>query len=86
MAKRKKRLVLCVSNDGYPASLEVNKLYWMLPERGDDELAMIRVIDELGQDYLHPKDRFAVLPDDALEALGLSAKTRRRVLKALRPA
>jgi hypothetical protein len=42
---------VCLNNEGYPASLEVDKLYRVIP---DDEAAVhgyIRVIDESGEDY-----------------------------------
>jgi len=86
MARRNKQLVLCISNDDYPASLEVNKLYLMLPDEGAESLDMVRVIDESGEDYLYPKELFAVLPDDALTLLKLSGNARRKVLRALETA
>lgn len=49
---------VCVNNKGYPASLEVGKLYRIVP---DDEAAghgYLRVIDESGEDYGYPSDRF----------------------------
>jgi len=52
------RYVLCLNNDGYPVSLEVGKIYEMLPE-GRPERDLIRVIDESGEDYLYPSERFA---------------------------
>ena len=50
--------VLCLNNDGYPVSLEEGKIYEMLPE-GRPERNLIRVIDESGEDYLYPSERFA---------------------------
>ena len=55
------RYAVCVRNDGYTASLELRKLYQVLPDAlalKDDHL---RVIDESGEDYLYPADFFAVL-------------------------
>lgn len=49
---------VCVNNEGYAASLEVGKLYQVLP---DDEAAShgyVRVIDESGEDYGYSNDRF----------------------------
>jgi hypothetical protein len=44
--------VRCIKNDGYEASLNIGKVYKMLPttklERGD---GLIRVIDNEGGDY-----------------------------------
>jgi len=50
--------VLCLNNEGYPVSLEEGKIYEMLPE-GRPERDLIRVIDESGEDYLYPSERFA---------------------------
>jgi len=48
---------MCVDNDGYPASLEVGKVYRRLPG-GAGARRWIRVIDESGEDYLYPAKRF----------------------------
>jgi hypothetical protein len=51
--------VVCINNASYDASLEVRKLYELLP---DDEAAkngQVRIIDESGEDYLYPKSLFA---------------------------
>ena len=59
MAKSQARqLVVCVSNEGYPASLEKRKIYVMLRDAGAERHGMIRVIDESGDDYLYPKALF----------------------------
>ncbi len=54
----KSKFVVCVDNTDYPASLELHKIYPVVP---DSDAAMegdIRVIDESGEDYLYSKDRF----------------------------
>ena len=65
MAKRKKiqfpQFGLCLNNDGYAASLEVGKVYRVIP---DDEAAAhgyIRVIDESGEDYAYTANRFHLI-------------------------
>ena len=40
------RFVLCLSNDGYAASLEARKLYEVLPDSDAEEVEMLGVIDE----------------------------------------
>lgn len=50
----------CLNNDGYPVSLEKGKIYEMLPGGRRD---LIRVIDESGEDYLYPKERFALVTE-----------------------
>jgi hypothetical protein len=37
-------------------------IYTSLPDAEAKKLGMIRVIDESGEDYLFPKDRFVPLP------------------------
>jgi hypothetical protein len=52
------QFALCLDNEGYPASLEVGKLYCVIP---DDEAAAhgyIRIIDESGEDYAYTASRF----------------------------
>ena len=71
---QKKRFVICVRNDGYPASLEVRKLYQVLPDSDASEHGLIRVIDESGEDYAYPEDYFVPieLPQSAEKALTLA--------------
>ncbi len=56
----KKRFVVCVRNTGYPASLELRKIYQALPD-ADAEHNLVRVIDESGEDYLYPEKFFLAL-------------------------
>ena len=51
--------VVCISNDGYPASLELHKIFRVVP---DDDAACdgdLRVVDESGGDYLYPTTYFS---------------------------
>jgi hypothetical protein len=54
----RRKFVVCLSNDGYAASLEVRKIYTTLPDATALKLGMLRVIDESGEDYLYPSDQF----------------------------
>ena len=58
MARTSKRLVICVDNKGYEASLECRKIYIALPDVPAAKLGQIRVIDESGEDYLYDKRAF----------------------------
>jgi len=58
MANRSERLVICLNNDGYPASLERRKLYVALPDARAEKHGMLRIIDESGEDYLYSKALF----------------------------
>lgn len=50
--------VLCIVNKGYPASLEVRKVYRVLIDEQASRHGQMRVIDESGEDYLYPEDFF----------------------------
>lgn len=52
------RFLICIRNDGYPASLETRKLYQELPDPDAEAQGLVRVIDESGEDYLFPKSMF----------------------------
>ena len=53
--------VVCVNNDGYPASLELHKIYRVLPDDDAGKNGDLRVIDESGEDYLYPANYFAFI-------------------------
>lgn len=75
MARTTKRLVICVNNRGYEASLERRKIYVTLPDSHAEKLGQIRVIDESGEDYLYAKDAFIAvsLPQSVRRAVLLAA-------------
>ena len=50
---------VCLSNEGYAASLEPRKLYELLPDGEARARGMLRVVDESGEDYLYPASMFA---------------------------
>jgi hypothetical protein len=62
--------VVCVDNDGYAASLEARKIYRVIPDARAAAHRMLRIVDESGEDYLYPVDRFVTvrLPRAAQEA------------------
>jgi hypothetical protein len=64
----------CVRNEGYPASLELNKIYLVLPDSRAAADGYIRVVDESGEDYLYPSEFFLVLtlPDAQAQVLDRS--------------
>ena len=51
--------VVCINNDDYPASLELHKIYRVLPDQDAAADSDIRIIDESGEDYLYPASYFA---------------------------
>ena len=54
----KKGFVVCVRKTGYPASLEIRKIYTTMPDRTAKAHGMLRVVDESGEDYLYPAKFF----------------------------
>jgi len=52
------QFVVCVKNDGYLASLELRKIYRVIPGDRAAEHRLVRVIDESGEDYLYQADYF----------------------------
>jgi len=50
--------VICLANRGYAASLELRKIYQVIPDKNAAKLRQVRVIDESGEDYLYPADYF----------------------------
>jgi hypothetical protein len=70
----RRKFVVCLSNNGYAASLEVRKIYTTLPDATALTLGMLRVIDESGEDYLYPSDQFGEI------------ELPRRIAKAIAPA
>jgi hypothetical protein len=52
------RFAICVDNAEYPASLELHKVYRVLPDKEAAQDGDLRVIDESGEDYLYPAKCF----------------------------
>ena len=50
--------VVCVSNQGYKASLVVRRIYQSVPDPEANKRGLLRVIDESGEDYLFPQKFF----------------------------
>jgi hypothetical protein len=70
--------VLCVDNGGYPESLEVRKVYAVLPDKRAAANDYVRVIDETGEDYLYPAKYFVPiqLPPEVAKILPVGSALR----------
>ena len=68
------RFAVCVNNSEYPASLELHKVYRVLPDEEAAKDGDVRVIDESGEDYLYPAEYCVVIevPCEAARALNRS--------------
>ncbi len=49
---------MCVANNAHPASLELWKVYRVVPDDKAQKHNLIRVIDESEEDYLYPTNYF----------------------------
>src|SRR5919108_3457701 len=65
------RFAVCINNTDYPASLELHKIYQVLPDEEAARDGDIRVIDESGEDYLYPASYFVVIevPQEVEQAI-----------------
>ncbi len=59
--ERQQEHVVCVRNDGYAASLELLKLYRLVPDSEAEACRHVHVIDESDEDYLYPIEFFVML-------------------------
>ncbi len=48
-------------NEGYPAGLELRKVYRVLADEQASKRHQVRVIDESGEDYLYPEEFFVLV-------------------------
>ena len=55
------KFAVCIENSAYPASLELHKIYRVLPDKDAAEEGDLRVIDESGEDYLYPAEWFSAI-------------------------
>ena len=68
------RFAICINNAEYPASLELHKVYRVMPDKQAQADGDLRIIDESGEDYLFPADYFVLvdLPQTVVRALNKS--------------
>ena len=52
------KYVLCLNNDGYEVSLERFKVYKSISDAAALKRNQIRIIDESGEDYFYPENKF----------------------------
>ena len=57
----KSQFAVCINNSEYPASLELHKIYRVLPDEEATKDGDLRVIDESGEDYLYPAEYFVLM-------------------------
>ena len=89
MKKRstKERFVICIDNSDYPASLELHKIYTVLPDEKAAEDDFIRVVDESGEDYLYSAKRFVSveLPERVKQSIIRKVRETTMLANTLKP-
>ena len=65
------QFAVCLNNEGYPASLEVGKLYRVIADEEAAKENLLRVVDESGEDYAFAANRFHLveLPSNVQKTL-----------------
>ena len=59
MKRFTKQFALCLDNEGNEASLIIGKVYPIVSDPRAAKDALVRVIDESGEDYLFARSQFA---------------------------
>ena len=72
--------VVCVSNEGNEASLQLWKIYKPLRDNDARSEGFLRVIDESGEDYLFPEENFVSieLPSEVKKPFERAVREQRR--------
>ena len=70
------RFAVCLSNEGYEASLDIGKLYRVIPDEEAEAHGYVRVVDESGEDYTFASERFhgVELPATVEETLSAASR------------
>jgi hypothetical protein len=58
---KESKYAVCVNNSGYPASLELHKIYLVVSDRDAEEDGDLRIVDESGEDYLYSAENFVLI-------------------------
>jgi hypothetical protein len=66
---RTKQLVVCVENEGFPASLEKRTA---VRDAVTEKHNMLGIVDESGEDYLYPKSFFRAIAPQAVKKVVLA--------------
>ncbi|MGH7655717.1 MAG: hypothetical protein ACREN6_13745 [Gemmatimonadaceae bacterium] len=69
MRSHTSKLLLCVRNAGYEASLERRKIYEAVPDRDASAHGLVRVTDGSGEEYFYPAAFFTPVKRAPAKAL-----------------
>jgi len=75
MTDKSLKYAICICNAGYEVSLELRKVYVVIPDSLAGKHGLIRIIDESGEDYLYPSSFFVrlELPESAAKQVSRAA-------------
>jgi hypothetical protein len=59
--RHRAKFAVCIENSGYPASLELHKIYRAVPDQDAAREGDLRIVDESGEDYLYPAEWFVAV-------------------------
>ncbi len=59
--KTRVRFAVCIKNKDYEASLDIGKIYRVVPDPDAEKRGYLRIVDESGEDYGYSLDRFFAL-------------------------
>lgn len=74
LGHRSGQFAVCIRNSGYEASLELHKIYRVVPDEDGAADGDLRIVDESGEDYLYPASSF--------EPIDVPAAVRKSLLHA----
>src|ERR1017187_2748762 len=81
------RFVVCIDNSGYQASLELHKIYSVIPGQMAIQDGDLRIVDESGEEYLYSAARFVAIDGPkGLEPAMLEKASGARPLSPVNPA
>lgn len=52
------KYAVCINNADYEVSLEILKIYKVIPDDKAFQRGLLRIVDESGEDYLYPQEFF----------------------------
>lgn len=52
---------MCVDNSDYPASLELHKIYRVIPDEDVEKDGDLKIVDESGEDYIFSAENFVMI-------------------------
>jgi len=81
-----RQFAICVDNSEYPVSLELHKVYRVIPDADAEKDGDVRIVDETGEDYLFPAEYFVLTTLSPRKAQALDSSFTQDLLAPTRAA